>query len=138
MPIQWRILHARRLLLGMVKGELERGEMLALAAAVDAEKAVIYAKLFDVRQMTTIIPTDRLLTFAHFARLREATSAAGPVALIAGTGPQLAPARIFAEAGQVVRPIRVFVEHHQARRWIRELALDHAADRQAAAGSAVA
>jgi hypothetical protein len=121
MPVQWRISHPRRLVLAWAQGELIRGELLTLVAAVDREGARSYPKILDVSRLTTIFPTDKLEAFAHIARVREATSAVGPVAIVAGTGTARPQAELFADAGHVVRPIRVFGEHHEARRWIREL-----------------
>lgn len=121
MPVQWRISHPRRLVLALAKGELVRGELLAIVAAVDEQDARSYLKILDVSRLTTIFPTDKLEAFAHIARLREANSAVGPVAIVAGTGPARPQAELFAHAGQFVRPIRVFGPHHEARRWIRQL-----------------
>lgn len=121
MTVQWRIFHARRLVLAVAKGELVRGELLAIVAAVDQQDARSYLKILDVSRLTTIFPTDKLEAFAHIARLREANSAVGPVAIVAGTGTARPQAELFANAGQFVRPIRVFGTHHEARRWIRHL-----------------
>jgi hypothetical protein len=121
MTLQWRISHPRRLVLALAEGEMGGGELLALVAAVDRQGARSYSKILDIRRLTTVFPTDKLEALAHIARLREADSAVGPVAIVAGTGPARPQAEFFADAGQVVRPIRVFGEHHEARRWIRSL-----------------
>jgi hypothetical protein len=51
-------------------------------------------------------------------REREAESAVGPIAIVAGTGHAARQARAFAESGHLFRPIRVFSEQHEASRWL--------------------
>jgi biotin carboxylase len=121
MPLKWRISDPRRLVLAWAEGELARGDLLAFVAAIDRQDARSYPKILDVSRVTTVFPTDRLEALAHIARVREATSAVGAIAIVAGAGVARPQAELFAESGQFVRPIRVFGEHHEARRWIRDL-----------------
>jgi hypothetical protein len=122
MTLQWRISHPRRLVLAVAKGGMAPSELLALVAAIDGENARGYSKIVDIRGLSILLQAERLQTLAHIARMREAASIVGALALVASPGPAMEQAEVFADSGRLVRPIRVFVEHRAARRWIASLA----------------
>jgi len=118
MPIEWTISHGSRLVVAVAKGELQPEHMRDFLQAIDREGARPYAKMIDVKGLTTRFEPEQIGTFAAVVREREVDGAVGPIAIVVGPGPLAQQARAFSERGHLVRPIRVFAELHEARRWL--------------------
>jgi len=118
MPIEWTISHGSRLVVAVAKGELTPEHMRDFLQAIDREGARPYAKMIDVKGLTTRFEPEQIGTFAAIVREREVDGAVGPIAIVVGPGPLAQQARAFSERGHLVRPIRVFAELHEARRWL--------------------
>jgi hypothetical protein len=102
----------------VAKGEMRPEHMCDFLQAVDQAGARPYAKMIDVKGLTTSFAPDEIGAFAAIVREREVDSLVGPIAIVVGTGPVAQQARAFSERGQLLRPIRVFAELHEARRWL--------------------
>jgi hypothetical protein len=127
MPIEWTISHGSRLVVAVAKGEMQPEHMRAFLQAIDEAGARPYAKMIDVKGVTTRFDPEQIGTLAAVVREREVDGAVGPIAIIVGPGPLAQQARAFSERGHLVRPIRVFAELHEARRWLdgrRETSID--------------
>ena len=118
MPIEWTISHGSRLVVAVAKGEMQLEHMRDFLQAIDREGARPYAKMIDVKGLTTRFEPEQIGTFAAVVREREVDGAVGPIAIVVGPGPLAQQARAFSERGHLVRPIRVFAELHEARRWL--------------------
>jgi hypothetical protein len=118
MPIEWTISHGSRLVVAVAKGELQPEHMRDFLQAIDREGARPYAKMIDVKGLTTTFAPEQVGAFAAIVREREVDSVVGPIAIVVGPGPLAQQARAFSERGHLVRPIRVFAELHEARRWL--------------------
>ena len=118
MPIEWTISHGSRLVVAVAKGEMQPEHMRDFLQAIDREGARPYAKMIDVKGLTTRFEPEQIGTFAAVVREREVDGAVGPIAIVVGPGPLAQQARAFSERGHLVRPIRVFAELHEARRWL--------------------
>ena len=118
MPIEWTISHGSRLVVAVAKGEMQAEHMREFLQAIDREGARPYAKMIDVKGLTTRFAPEQVGTFAAVVREREVDGAVGPIAIVVGPGPIAEQARAFSERGHLVRPIRVFAELHEARRWL--------------------
>jgi hypothetical protein len=118
MPIEWTISHGARLVIAVAKGELRPEQMRDFLQAIDREGARPYAKMIDVKGMTTTFAPEQIGAFAAIVREREVDSVVGPIAIVVGTGTVAQQARTFSERGHLIRPIRVFAELHEARRWL--------------------
>jgi hypothetical protein len=95
--------------------------------AIDEAGARPYAKMIDVKGLTTSFAPEQVGALAAIVREREVDSVVGPIAIVVGPGPLARQARAFSERGHLVRPIRVFAELHEARRWLdqqRDTAID--------------
>jgi len=118
MPIEWTISHGARLVVAVAKGEMQPEHMRDFLQAIDREGARPYAKMIDVKGLTTRFAPEQVGTFAAIVREREVDSVVGPIAIVVGPGPLAEQARAFSERGHLIRPIRVFAELHEARRWL--------------------
>ena len=118
MPIEWTISHGSRLVVAVAKGEMQLEHMRDFLQAIDREGARPYAKMIDVKGLTTRFEPEQIGAFAAVVREREVDGAVGPIAIVVGPGPLAEQARAFSERGHLVRPIRVFAELHEARRWL--------------------
>ena len=118
MPIEWTISHGSRLVIAVAKGEMRPEHMRDFLQAIDREGARPYAKMIDVKGLTTSFAPEQIGAFAAIVREREVDSVVGPIAIVVGTGTVAQQARAFSERGHLVRPIRVFAELHEARRWL--------------------
>ena len=118
MPIEWTISHGARLVVAVAKGEMKPENLRDFLQAIDREGARPYAKMIDVKGLTTRFAPEQIGTFAAVVREREVDGAIGPIAIVVGPGPVADQARAFSERGHLVRPIRVFAELHEARRWL--------------------
>ena len=118
MPIEWTISHGARLVVAVAKGEMQPEHMREFLLAIDREGARPYAKMIDVKGLTTRFAPERIDAFAAVMREREVDGAVGPIAIVVGPGPLVEQARTFSERGHLIRPIRVFAELHEARRWL--------------------
>jgi hypothetical protein len=118
MPIEWTISHGARLVVAVAKGEMTPEHMRNFLEAIDREGARPYAKMIDVKGLTTRFEPEQVGAFAAVVREREVDSVVGPIAIVVGPGPLAQQARTFSERGHLVRPIRVFAELHEARRWL--------------------
>lgn len=118
MPIEWTISHGARLVVAVAKGEMQPEHMREFLQAIDREGARPYAKMIDVKGLTTRFEPEQVGAFAMVVREREVDGAVGPIAIVVGPGPLAEQARAFSERGHLVRPIRVFAELHEARRWL--------------------
>ena len=118
MPIEWTISHGARLVVAVAKGEMQPEHMRDFLQAIDREGARPYAKMIDVKGLTTRFAPEQVGTFAAIVREREVDSVVGPIAIVVGPGPLAQQARAFSERGHLIRPIRVFAELHEARRWL--------------------
>ena len=118
MPIEWTISHGSRLVVAVAKGEMLPEHMREFLLAIDREGARPYAKMIDVKGLTTRFAPEQIGSFAAVVREREAEGAVGPIAIVVGPGPLGEQVRVFSEHGQLIRPIRVFAELHEARRWL--------------------
>jgi hypothetical protein len=118
MPIEWTISHGARLVVAVAKGELQPEHMRDFLQAIDREGARPYAKMIDVKGLTTRFEPEQVGAFAAIVREREVDSVVGPIAIVVGPGVIAQQARAFSERGHLVRPIRVFAELHEARRWL--------------------
>jgi hypothetical protein len=118
MPIEWTISHGTRLVVAVAKGEMQPEHMRDFLQAIDREGARPYAKMIDVKGLTTRFAPEQIGAFAAVVREREVDGAIGPIAIVVGPGPVAEQARAFSDRGQLVRPIRVFAELHEARRWL--------------------
>ncbi len=117
MPIEWTISHGARLVVAVAKGEMQPEHMREFLLAIDREGARPYAKMIDVKGLTTRFEPEQVGAFAMVVREREAEGAVGPIAIVVGPG-LAEQARAFSERGHLIRPIRVFAELHEARRWL--------------------
>ena len=118
MPIEWTISHGSRLVVAVAKGEMQLEHMRDFLQAIDREGARPYAKMIDVKGLTTRFEPEQIGALAAVVREREVDGAVGPIAIVVGPGPLAQQARAFSERGHLVRPIRVFAELHEARRWL--------------------
>jgi hypothetical protein len=118
MPIEWTISHGSRLVIAVAKGELRPEQMRDFLQAIDREGARPYAKMIDVKGLTTTFAPEQIAAFAAIVREREVDSVVGSIAIVVGTGTVAQQARAFSERGHLIRPIRVFAELHEARRWL--------------------
>ena len=118
MPIEWTISHGARLVVAVAKGEMQPEHVREFLQAIDREGARPYAKMIDVKGLTTRFAPEQVGTLAAVVREREVDGAVGPIAIVVGPGPLAEQARAFSERGHLVRPIRVFAELHEARRWL--------------------
>ena len=118
MPIEWTISHGARLVVAVAKGEMQPEHVREFLQAIDREGARPYAKMIDVKGLTTRFAPEQIGTLAAVVREREVDGAVGPIAIVVGPGPLAEQARAFSERGHLVRPIRVFAELHEARRWL--------------------
>jgi len=118
MPIEWTISHGSRLVVAVAKGELTPEHMRDFLQAIDREGARPYAKMIDVKGLTTRFEPEQVGTLAAVVREREVDGAVGPIAIVVGPGPLAEQARALSDRGRLVRPIRVFAELHEARRWL--------------------
>ena len=121
MSIEWTISRGTRLVLAVVKGEMQPQRVHDFLVAVDQAGARPYRKIIDITGLATRFDAAAINSFAGIIREREAASAVGPIAIVASHGPAAEQARAFAERAQLVRPIRVFAEQHEARRWLDRL-----------------
>ncbi len=117
MPIEWTISHGARLVVAVAKGEMQPEQMREFLLAIDREGARPYAKMIDVKGLTTRFEPEQVGAFAMVVREREAEGAVGPIAIVVGPG-LAEQAHAFSERGHLIRPIRVFAELHEARRWL--------------------
>ena len=118
MPIEWTISHGARLVVAVAKGEMRPEHMRTFLQAIDEAGARPYAKMIDVKGLTTRFDAEQIGALAAVVREREVDSVVGPIAIVVGPGPLAQQARAFSERGHLVRPIRVFAELHEARRWL--------------------
>jgi hypothetical protein len=118
MPIEWTISHGSRLVVAVAKGEMRPEHMRDFLQAIDDAGARPYAKMIEVKGLTTSFTPEQVGTFAAIVREREVDSVVGPIAIVVGPGPLAQQARAFSERGHLIRPIRVFAELHEARRWL--------------------
>lgn len=135
MSIEWTISHGTRLVLALAKGELQPERVRDFLVAIDEAGARPYRKIIDITGLTTRFDAAAINSFAGTIRDREASSAVGPVAIVASGGAAAEQARVFAERAQLLRPIRVFAEQHEARQWLDRLPYE-AIDPSAIVGNA--
>jgi hypothetical protein len=108
MPIEWTISHGSRLVIAVAKGEMQPEQVRDFLQAIDREGARPYAKMIDVKGLTTTFAPEQVGTLAAIVREREVDSVVGPIAIVVGTGTVAQQARTFSERGHLIRPIRVF------------------------------
>jgi hypothetical protein len=118
MSIEWTISHGSRLVVAVAKGEMQLEHMRDFLQAIDREGARPYAKMIDVKGLTTRFEPEQIGALAAVVREREVDGAVGPIAIVVGPGSLAQQARAISERGHLVRPIRVFAELHEARRWL--------------------
>jgi hypothetical protein len=123
MPLQWTISHPQRLVLAVAKGEVAPHEFGRYIAAVEAEQAGSYAKMFDVSGLTGDLGDALLQSVGRAVQEQARKHPIGPIAIVATTSRAYFQASTYAQHAAVDRPLRIFRELHEARRWLDSLAV---------------
>jgi len=122
MPLHWTISHPSKLVLAFAKGIVQPAEVHRYFEAITQAGARPYRKMFNVTHMEGGFSDAALAGFAATVTANAATSAVGPIAIVARSMIGQQQAEIFARTATANRPIKIFVEEHLARRWLDEVA----------------
>jgi hypothetical protein len=121
MPLRWRFDDVERLVVATAEGFVLPEEMLALLAQIDARGARPWRKIFDVTELKSMFPDERVLDLAKLIRFRNAETTIGPIAIVATDATILRQAALFVGSGAIDKPIRVFRALHEAHSWMDSL-----------------
>ena len=120
MPVHWTISHSSRLVIAVAKDEVKVEDLEKYFAAVTAEGAMAYRKIFEIGAEPMAVSDENLKTLGQRVVLYAQHGQVGAVALVAGSDASLAQAQVFANAATAGRPLQIFRELHAARRWLDE------------------
>jgi len=118
MALAWTFSQPLRLVLIFAKGAVLPEEVLNLLAKIDAERARMYRKIFDVTELTSTFSDDQIRQLAELVRQRNAQSPIGPIAIVANAEHTYRQAELFVSFRVTNQAVAIFREHHDARRWL--------------------
>ena len=120
MPLTWMIDYDKRLVRAIAQGKLTTQDLRDYFAAVTAEGAASYGKLFDALQASSFLKAEDIE--AAGAMIRELTRTTpgpiGPVAVITDSPEFHVQVEFFADSAQRDRPLRIFRDEASARAWL--------------------
>lgn len=120
MPVHWTISHPTRLVIAVAKGEVSVSDIERYFAAITADDAMSYAKIFEITHSPLALSDDNLKSLGQRVMFYARHGQIGPLAIVAASDESFAQAEVFAAAARVERPLRIFRELHAARRWLDE------------------
>jgi len=120
MPVHWTISHPARLVIAVAKDDVNVADIEQYFAAVTAEGAMAYRKIFEVTATPTALSDENMQALGQRIMLYAQHGQVGPVAIVAGSDESYAKVEVFARAARARRPLQIFRELHAARRWLDE------------------
>ena len=120
MPVHWTISHPARLVIAVAKDEVSVADIERYFAAITADDAMGYAKIFEITHSPLALSDDSLKSLGQRVMFYARHGQVGPLAIVAASDESFAQAEIFAAAARVERPLQIFRELHAARRWLDE------------------
>ena len=120
MPVHWTISHSARLVIAVAKDEVSVTDIERYFAAITADDAMGYAKIFEITHSPLALSDDNLKSLGQRVMFYARHGQVGPLAIVAASDDSFAQAEIFAAAARVERPLRIFRELHAARQWLDE------------------
>jgi hypothetical protein len=120
MPVHWTISHPSRLVVAVAKDEVKVEDIEQYFAAVTAEGAMAYRKIFEIAATPLALSDQHLQMLGQRIMLYAQHGQVGPLALVVGSEESYAQAQVFAVAAKARRPLQIFRELHTARRWLDE------------------
>ena len=118
MPVHWTISHPGRLVMAVTKGSVSVADIEKYFAAVTADGAMAYAKIFEITHTPEALSDENLSALGRRVIFYAQHGQVGPVAIVAATDASYRKASVFAAAAGIDRPLMIFRELHEARRWI--------------------
>ena len=118
MPVHWTISHANRLVVAVAKDEVTVSDIETYFAAITADGAMAYRKIFEVTHTPMALSEENLKALGERIVLYAQHGQIGPVAIVAASDESFAQAQIFAAAATARRPLAIFRELHAARHWL--------------------
>jgi len=119
-PVHWTISHPARLVIAIAKDEVSVTDIERYFAAITADDAMGYAKIFEITHSPLALSDDSLKSLGQRVMFYARHGQVGPLAIVAASDESFAQAEIFAAAARVERPLQIFRELHAARRWLDE------------------
>ena len=120
MPVHWTISHPARLVIAIAKDEVSVSDIERYFAAITADDAMGYAKIFEITHSPLALSADSLKSLGQRVMFYAKHGQVGPLAIVAASDESFAQAEIFAAAARVERPLKIFRELHAARQWLDE------------------
>lgn len=120
MPVHWTISHPARLVIAVAKDEVSVTDIERYFAAITADDAMSYAKIFEITHSPLALSDDSLKSLGQRIMFYARHGQVGPLAIVAASDESFAQAEVFAAAARVERPLKIFRELHAARRWLDE------------------
>ena len=122
MALKWSISHGDRLVVFEVTGKPSANEMQSALAAVVAEGALPYRKLFDARFAAHDPDGSSLRWLSSIAASAAKNIALGPVAVVSGLDIAADIAGHLNRKADTDRPLRIFRDVASARHWLDDVA----------------
>jgi hypothetical protein len=118
MALHWTISHPQRLVIALAKDELAFADIARYLEALAAEKALAYAKIFDISHVPAGLDERAVREAAALVRRYAGGLQLGPLAIVAVGDGSFEAARLFAAEAAAARPLTIFRELHLARQWL--------------------
>jgi len=118
MPVHWTISHASKLVVAVAKDEVTVSDVERYFAAITADGAMTYRKLFEIADTPMTVSAETLKTLSSRVVFYSQHGQLGPLAIVATSDAGYAQAKRFADAAQARRPLAIFREPHAAREWL--------------------
>ncbi|SJZ73682.1 hypothetical protein SAMN02745126_02086 [Enhydrobacter aerosaccus] len=117
MPLTWEVLHPDRLVIATLEGQVAYRDLEGFIAALSAEGAIPYGKLFDTRRGSSALTESELMSYTGMAAGYASTAPLGPVALV--VAPKAAPDDATLRRLAIIpRAFAIFYDIDDARRWL--------------------
>jgi hypothetical protein len=127
MPVTYTISHPARLVVAVMKDQINTADILNYMMEIHAAGASPYRKIFDMTNAQGTIPLPELRRIGQSASAFLESGPAGPLAIVVASDEHSDLAKLFAYVATAKRPVRIFRELHTARAWLDSLDEDKSA-----------
>jgi hypothetical protein len=118
MPLRTTFRREQNLVIVEGRGEVSAEDLTTCIRMIDAAGAHRFAKLADLRRVTTRLAEGMVLGLVELVRSRESLGAGGALAVVVTDPEARSAAERVAGGAPTDRPIRVFAEIDDALRWL--------------------